>query len=360
MSSVLFVSDAWQPQVNGVVRTLEHTIENLRSQGMRTEMIEPGAFRTCPCPTYPDIRLALTTQRRIAKRITAAACRHVHIATEGPLGLLAGSVQRQRGATYTTSYHTRFPEYVAARLPVPLAPLYAWLRRFHNRGAGCMVATPTLHRDLDQRGFCTLMHWPRGVDTDLFHPMPATGLFDDLPRPIWLNVGRMAVEKNLRAFLDLDLPGTKVCVGDGPQLAQLRRGYPDVHFVGTKTGTDLARHYAAADVFVFPSRTDTLGMVMLEALAAGLPVAAYRVMGPQDVVRDGVTGVLSANLQEAALACLHLSPAACRAAAAAHSWANCTAHFLRNLEHAETCFHRRYHTQGSPPPAHSHPPHGPL
>ncbi|MCE8009013.1 glycosyltransferase family 1 protein [Aestuariivita sp.] len=335
MTSVLFVTDAWRPQINGVMRTLEHTIQALERIGIRSEVLGPDGFTTLPCPTYPDIRLALTTRRRLSRMIAEADCAHVHIATEGPLGLLAGSARRRHGQTYTTSYHTRFPEYIAARAPVPVAPLYAWLRRFHNRGSGCMVATESLHSDLAGRGFRNLMRWPRGVDTDLFRPMAETGLFADLPRPIWLNVGRVAVEKNLPAFLGLDLPGTKVVVGDGPHLPQLRRRYPQTRFVGAKSGAELARHYAAADVFVFPSRTDTFGMVMLEALAAGLPVAAFPVMGPRDVIAHGRTGMLSEDLGAAALAARDLSRAECRTVAESRGWSACTEQFVQNLSRAE-------------------------
>ncbi|QBF34013.1 glycosyltransferase family 1 protein [Thalassococcus sp. S3] len=318
------------------MRTLEHTIDTLSEQGIRSEVISPCQFRTLPCPTYPTVRLSLTTRRRIMYMIDASGCDHVHIATEGPLGLLAASALRRRKRPFTTSYHTRFPEYIAARAPVPVRATYAILRRFHNHGAGCMVATGSLRDDLEARGFRNLMTWPRGVDTSLFRPNCGSDPFADLPRPIFLNVGRVAVEKNLSAFLALDLPGSKVVVGDGPQLAQLQRDYPDVHFTGVKTGKDLARHYAAADVFVFPSRTDTFGMVLLEALASGLSVAAYPVMGPRDVIQDGVTGVLSDDLHAAALAALEQrQPAACRAAAERWNWAACTSRFLQNVRVAE-------------------------
>lgn len=342
VKSVLFVTDAWHPQVNGVMRTLEHTIAALGARDIRTGVISPQDFRTLPCPTYPEIRLALTTRNRVGRMIDAFDCDHVHIATEGPLGLLAGSALRRRGRTYSTSYHTRFPEYLAARAPVlmglPVGPAYAWLRRFHNRGSGCMAATQSLRADLDRRGFGNLMTWPRGVDTGLFRPRRDAGVLADLPRPIWLNVGRVAVEKNLRAFLDLDLPGSRVVVGDGPELASLRRRYGDVTFTGAATGDALAAHYSAADVFVFPSRTDTFGMVLLEALASGVPVAAFPVMGPRDVIADGRTGFLSEDLRAAALAALDLSSDACRAAAMVQSWEICTDMFLRNIQDAEDAF----------------------
>ncbi|WP_366658357.1 glycosyltransferase family 1 protein [Fodinicurvata sp. EGI_FJ10296] len=335
MKRILFVTDAWHPQVNGVVRTLEHTIAALADKSVAADVLSPQGFSSVPCPTYPDIRLSVTTSGTLDRIITESASDHVHIATEGPLGLLAAAALRRRGRSYTSSYHTRFPEYIAARLPVPKGPVYAWLRRFHNRGAGCMVATETLRRDLAARGFRNLMLWPRGVDTGLFRPMPDRGIFHGLARPIWLNTGRVAVEKNLPAFLDLDLPGTKVVVGDGPQLVRLRRNYPAVHFTGAKSGGDLAHCYADADVFVFPSRTDTFGLVLLEAQAAGLPVAAYPVMGPLDVVTQWQTGVLSENLRTAALAALELPRAGRRSTAEGRSWAACTEFFLNNLSVAE-------------------------
>lgn len=334
MTSVHFVTDAWHPQINGVVRTLEHTARELEARGVRVEFLTPQDFRSIPCPTYPDIRLALTTKRTIRKIIRDADCDHLHIATEGPLGLLAAAAAKKDKRPFTTSYHTRFPEYVAARLPVPMAPFYAWFRRFHNSGSGCMVATNLLEQDLRARKFQNLMRWSRGVRTDVFRPHDGSVLPDNLPRPVFMNVGRVAVEKNLEAFLDLDLPGSKVIVGDGPQLDSLRKAYPAVHFTGAKTGEDLARHYASADVFVFPSRTDTFGLVLLEALACGTPVAAYPVMGPLDVIGTSAAGVLSEDLGAAALAALTIPREACRAAAMGQSWAACTDQFIANMEAA--------------------------
>lgn len=336
MRSVLFVTDAWAPQVNGVVRTLQATITELEHRGLRCEVIGPERFTTVPCPTYTEIRLSLTTSRHLARLISAAACEHVHVATEGPLGLLAVRALRRMGRTWTTSFHTRFPEYLAARVPVPTSWSYAWLRRFHNRAGACMVASRRLADELEGRGFTGLARWPRGVDTQLFSP-DAAGLapFGDLPGPIWLNIGRVAVEKNLAAFLDLDLPGTKVVVGDGPQLTELRSRYPNVRFTGARAGADLARCYAAADVFVFPSRTDTFGLVQLEAMACGLPVAAFPVMGPAEVIDDGRTGVLSHDLRAAALGALELSRTECRAQALRHGWGACTDAFLDAAAAAE-------------------------
>ncbi len=330
MNSILIVTDAWHPQVNGVVRSLERTAEELVKMGNRVEFLTSQDFRTLPCPTYPEIRLSLTHRGIVRRKIEEFDCEHLHIATEGPLGLMAASVAKKAGRTFTTSYHTRFPEYVSARLPVPLSWSYSLLRRFHNAGGGCMVATRTLEKDLDGRGFHNLMRWSRGVDETLFKPYTGSVLPDSLPRPVFMYVGRVAVEKNLKAFLDLDLMGSKVVVGGGPQLDTLRRAYPDAHFTGSKAGEDLARHYAAADVFVFPSLTDTFGNVLLEALACGVPVAAFPVMGPLDVINETGAGVLSENLKEAAEAALDIPREHCRKTAMNYTWSASARQFLDN------------------------------
>lgn len=335
MTSVLFVSDAWRPQVNGVVRALEQLSACLSRRGVGVSVIEPGGFRSVPCPTYPEIRLSLTTRRRMGALIAASGCDHIHIATEGPLGLLAGAAARRLGRPYSTSYHTRFPEYLAARMPVPQALSYAWLRRFHNRASACMVATPSMARDLSARGFNRVRLWSLGVDTEVFRPDAGGHVYAGLPRPIWLTVGRVAVEKSLPDFLDLDLPGTKVVVGDGPELSALRARYPEAVFTGAKSGAALSAHFSDADVFVFPSRTDTFGLVMLEAMASGVPVAAFPVTGPLDVVTPGQSGVLSENLRDAALAALDLSPEVCRAAACARTWEASADRFLEILREVE-------------------------
>jgi len=330
MTSVLIVTDAWRPQINGVVRSLECTAGELRRMGVRVEILSPLDFPTVPCPTYPDIRLSLTYRGAVKRRMLAFGCEHLHIATEGPLGLLVGAAARQAGMPFTTSYHTRFPEYLAARWPVPIGWSYAWLRRFHNSGAGCMVATESLEQVLDGRGFRNLMPWSRGVDADLFRPIRESVLPDALPRPIFMNIGRISVEKNIEAFLDLDLPGSKVVVGDGPRLATLRRSYPQVHFTGEKSGEDLAGHCANADVFVFPSLTDTFGLVLLEALACGVPVAAFPVMGPREVIGDSGAGVLAEDLRQAALDALRIPKGRCRERALEFSWAASARQFLAN------------------------------
>lgn len=332
MTRITVVTDAWHPQVNGVVRSIERTNDELVAMGAEVTMVTPDLFRTLPLPSYPEIRIVIATYRRVAREIERGQPSYVHIATEGPLGLKARKWCRRNGMPYTTSYHTRFPEYVSARLPVPESWLYALVRRFHNGGAGCMVATETLATELTARGFRNLMRWGRGIDAELFRPRPPEdNVFPDLPRPIFINVGRVAVEKNLEAFLALDLPGSKVIVGDGPQRASLEKRYPDVRFVGTRIGEDLARAYASADVFVFPSRTDTFGNVVLEALASGLPVAAYPVMGPLDILGDSDAGILDEDLGAACLGALMLDRDAARQLALKFSWQAAAKQFLDNV-----------------------------
>lgn len=331
MTRITVVTDAWHPQVNGVVRSIERTNDELIAMGAEVTMVTPDLFRTLPLPSYPEIRVAISTYRRVAREIERGQPSYVHIATEGPLGLKARKWCRRHGMPYTTSYHTRFPEYVAARLPVPESWLYALVRRFHNGGAGCMVATDTLAAELSARGFRNLMRWGRGIDADLFRPRPEEKCMFDLPRPIFINVGRVAVEKNLDAFLSLDLPGSKVIVGDGPQRASLERRYPNAHFAGVMVGDELARAYASADVFVFPSRTDTFGNVLLEALASGLPVAAYPVMGPLDILGDSDAGILDEDLRAACLGALEIDPAAARELALSFSWRRSAMQFLDNI-----------------------------
>lgn len=326
---ILIVSDAWTPQVNGVVRTLAKTREELTQMGHRVEVIGPDRFRTMPCPTYPEIRLALMPGSALARAMDEFAPEAVHIATEGPLGLAARAHCRRRGISFTTAYHTAFPEYIQARTRLPLAAGYAFMRWFHAASSAVMVATPTLEQRLAQRGFTRLRRWSRGVDTDHFKPGPKDYLGD--PRPIMLYAGRIAIDKNIEAFLDLDLPGTKYVVGTGPHLATLKARYPRVRFTGFIENGTLAAHFAAADVFVFPSLTDTFGLVLLEALAAGVPVAAFPVTGPLDVITDPAIGRLDNDLGRAVRAAIGLSPEACRAHAMAYSWTACTLQFLDNL-----------------------------
>lgn len=293
-------------------------------------MITPDQFKTIPCPTYPEIRLAVLPSAKAAQKIEAIKPDAIHISTEGPLGQAVRKHCIRKGYPFTTAYHTRFPEYIHARCRLPLSWSYAHLRKFHNAGSGIMVATQTIEDDLAARGFNNIARWTRGVNTELFHPRPNKD-FLDFPRPISVFVGRVAVEKNIEAFLALDLPGTKIIVGDGPARHQLEAKYPDAKFVGNREGDDLALHFAASDVFVFPSRTDTFGLVLLEALASGLPVAAYPVPGPLDVIGDCNVGVLNEDLHQAVLDALELDPTACRKYAEGYSWDRSIDQFFSNL-----------------------------
>ena len=328
---ILIVTDAWKPQVNGVVRTLSTVVEELRAMGHVVEVIGPDRFRTVPCPTYPDISLSLLPRRRLVRLIEAFKPDALHIATEGPLGLSARRWAKQTGFAFTTAFHTRFAEYIQARTGIPVRPIYAWMRRFHGASHGTMVATQSLRDELSSRGFRNIRSWSRGVDLDLFKPLPREEC--DLPRPIFIYIGRVAVEKNIGAFLNLDLPGSKVVVGGGPQLASLQREYPNVTFTGPRYGEALARAYAGADVFVFPSLTDTFGLVLLESLACGTPVAAFPVTGPKDVLTnsDGKIGSVNTDLRVAALDALTADRLACRVHAERYSWRACAEIFLSHL-----------------------------
>ena len=282
---IALASDAWHPQVNGVVRSLSTTVEQLRGAGNEVEVIEPSRFVTIPCPTYPEIRLSLGCRRKVRKILDAAQPDSIHIATEGPIGWAARSWCIRNGRRYTTAFHTRFPDYVSIRTGIPEAWIWRVMRRFHGRAERTFAATLSLAEELNSRGLERTHIWPRGVDLDQFNPdVPPHPAMADLPRPILLNVGRVAPEKNIEAFLDLDVAGSKVMVGGGPALEKMRAAYPDVLFLGPKHGAELASAYTAADVFVFPSRTDTFGLVNIEALACGLPVAAYPVPGPLDIL----------------------------------------------------------------------------
>jgi glycosyltransferase involved in cell wall biosynthesis len=314
---ILVATDAWHPQVNGVVRTLTMMAEAAEGFGVEISFLTPQSFRTFAMPSYPDLRLALPGPAKTAQLIEQAQPDSIHIATEGPIGLLVRRYCRKHRLPFTTSFHTRFPEYISARLPIPESWIWAALRRFHGASQAVMAATPALATELRARGFRNVVLWPRGVDARLFHPR-AVDL--GLPRPIFVCVGRVAVEKNLEAFLELDLPGTKLIVGDGPARASLARKYPQAVFLGARQGEELAQAYAAADVFVFPSRTDTFGLVLLEALASGLPVAAFPVTGPRDVIGTAPVGVLNDDLRVACLSALKISRQACLAFAQKHTW----------------------------------------
>ncbi len=332
---ILVVSDAWTPQVNGVVRTMQAVVAELAQLGDVVEVIGPDRFPTLPTPGYPEIRLALAPKRRLGRMVDAFRPNAVHIATEGPLGWAMRAICLARGWRFTTSFHTKFPDYLHARTRIPKAWSWALMRHFHAAGAGTLCATPTLAAELAARGFQQVVPWSRGVDLAGFHPDAArqgpVEAWESLPRPIFLCAGRVAVEKNLEAFLALDLPGSKVVVGDGPQRAALERRFPAAHFTGWRDGTALARAYAQADVFVFPSRTDTFGLVLLESLASGTPVAAYPVTGPLDILGDHPVGALDADLRAACLRALQADPAACRAHATRFSWAACARRFRDSL-----------------------------
>ena len=329
---ILIATDAWKPQVNGVVNTYLNLEREAAGAGFTLSFLTPQEFRTVPLPGYGEIRLALIRPSGAAKRVKLESPDWIHIATEGPIGLAMRSYCLSAGRKFTTSYHTRFPEYVAARLPVPLSWGYRFERKFHNAGAGIMAAARSLCEELRGHGMKNVHLWSRGVDLDLFRPRQVDRL--GLPRPVFLYAGRVAVEKNLDAFLKLDLPGSKAVVGGGPQLEELRRRYPNVTFTGPKFGQDLAEHYASADVFVFPSLTDTFGNVLLEALACGVPVAAFNVTGPKDVIAHGGVGVLGDDLKTSALAALEMNRAVCRDYAEQFSWAACASRFREIVEEA--------------------------
>jgi 1,2-diacylglycerol 3-alpha-glucosyltransferase/glucuronosyltransferase len=328
---ILVATDAWHPQVNGVVRTLTNMAEAAKAFGVEISFLTPQSFRTFAMPSYPDLRLALPYQAKIARLIAEARPDSIHIATEGPIGLLVRRYCRKNQLPFTTSFHTRFPEYISARLPIPEAWIWTALRAFHGPSQAVMAATPALAGELRARGFRNVVLWPRGVDASQFHPRAADL---GLPRPVFLCVGRVAVEKNLEAFLELDLPGTKVIVGDGPARAALTRKYPHAVFLGARQGKELAEAYAAADVFVFPSKTDTFGLVLLEALASGLPVAAFPVTGPRDVIGNEPVGALNDDLRMACLTAVTISPQACLAFAARHTWEASARAFVENITNA--------------------------
>ena len=326
---ILIATDAWHPQVNGVVRTLTSLARSAAALGADIAFLTPEGFPSLGLPTYPGLRISLPNRREISRRIEAAAPDAIHIATEGPIGWSVRAYCRRRKLAFTTSYTTRFPEYVEVRTSIPAGVGYAVLRHFHSAAAMTMVATASLRHELNSRGFRRLGFWGRGVDTNLFTPDAPANL--DLPRPIFMTMGRVAVEKNLEAFLALELPGSKVVIGEGPQRDELERRFPQAIFLGEKKGADLSSHLAAADVFVFPSRTDTFGVVQLEALACGTPVAAFPVTGPLDVIADRPIGALSEDLGEACIRALGMSREACRNFAIERSWENSARQFIGNL-----------------------------
>jgi glycosyltransferase involved in cell wall biosynthesis len=326
---IAMVTDAWRPQQNGVVRVLETLKAKVERLGHEVAVVSPDRFRTIPCPTYPEIRLALAPGSGVAAALDAFAPHAIHVATEGPLGWAARAYCRAKGRPFTTAYHTKFPQYLRARTRLPLSWLYAMVRSFHASARHVLAPSPSVARELTEVGFTNVRAWSHGVDTEVFRPQAKTAL--DFPRPVFMYVGRVTIDKNLPAYLDLDLPGTKVVVGSGPVRESLMRRYPDARFLIAHGDDQLAAYYAAADAFVFPSRTDTFGLVMLEALASGVPVAAFPVTGPLDVIGDSGAGILSEDLRSAALAALAIPSAACRAHAERFSWDRVAREFLDAL-----------------------------
>lgn len=346
---ICIVSDAWHPQVNGVVRTLESLRQELRRDGHKVLMLTPRLFKTLPCPTYPEIRLSINAPFRVGAFLTRFKPDAIHIATEGPLGWVARHWCVKHKVAFTTAYHTAFPEYIAARTPLPASLFYPLFRLFHRPSAGVLVATETVRNQLAEKGFCNITPWTRGVDTGLFKPLenrkPTMIEGEAVEGPVQLYVGRVAVEKNIEAFLACPSPGTKVIVGDGPALSGLKTKYPAARFLGAKFGRELADLYAAADVFVFPSKTDTFGLVIIEALASGTPVAAYPVQGPLDVVglngNGPETGLFSGwsepvaalndDLGKAIETALKVNRNACREFAGFYDWTTVARQFVSAL-----------------------------
>ncbi len=335
--NILIVTDAWEPQVNGVVRTIKSTRRELEKLGHQVDILSPLKFKTFPCPTYPDIALSIRPKRGVIEHIETFKPDAIHIATEGPLGLAARAWALKNRFPFTTAYHTRFPEYVHARFRVPLSWTYQYLKWFHGPSKAIMAPTHVVKRDLEIAGFKNVVLWSRGVELDIFTPRKVQRL--GTRPPIFLYVGRVAVEKNIEAFLALDLPGSKWVAGEGPALASLRAKYPKANFMGVLNQQELADVYSSADVFVFPSKTDTFGLVLLEAMACGLPVAAYPVTGPLDVIGDAPAGAMHHDLKQACLDALQLKRDDAVAHAQKFSWAAATAQFIENLHpqhHAQT------------------------
>lgn len=331
---ILIVTDAWFPQINGVVRTLNNLKENLIKEGHEVCYITPDLFYNLPCPTYPEIRLSIFPKKKFIKIFQEFSPNAVHIATEGPLGITAKRYFTKNNIPFSTAFHTRFPEYLNSRFNIPISFGYRLIRWFHYQSQGIMVATQSIEDELNKHNIRKVNRWTRGVDTELFFPRKKSNKKIDIlgvKRPIHLYVGRVSIEKNIESFLDLELPGSKLVVGDGPQLKELKSKYKDTYFVGSKHGEELAMHYSTADVFVFPSLTDTFGLVILEALASGLPVAAYPVPGPLDIIKNAKVGYLDNNLAFAIEKSLELNPEACRQHALKFSWNESTKQFINNI-----------------------------
>lgn len=331
---ITIASDAWEPQTNGVVTTLKATIETLGRMGHEVRVISPEGLASVPAPSYPEIRLAIAPGFHIARQVKSFRPHAIHIATEGPIGMAMRRYCRRHRLPFTTSYHTRYPEYLNARWPIPIGVTYAWLRRFHGAAARTFVSSNSLRSQLSSKGFGHLHQWRRGVNLELFRPLPdkLPAELAGLPRPIMAYMGRVAIEKNIDAFLRLGLPGTQLVIGNGPARAALSARYPKALFVGYRFGDELAAMLSAADVFVFPSLTDTFGLAMIEALACGVPVAAFPVPGPIDVIEPGVTGVLNEDLAAAIRSALLLNRQVCAERAKAFTWEAASEQFLDGLE----------------------------
>lgn len=326
---IAIISDAWEPQINGVVTTLKKTAFFLRKKDYDVKFFTPEGYYSIPCPTYPEIRLAVFCRKKLTRDIELYNPNGIHIATEGPLGLAGRKYCITNKILFTTSFHTQFPEYLRMRIPVPINWTYSWLKLFHGKSQCVMVPSKSRKTELERRGFKNVAIWSRGVDTKIFNndnPFPY-----QLPRPIHIYMGRVALEKNISSFLELKLEGSKIVIGDGPDLKHLSSIYTETHFLGVKRGRELASYLSGGDVFVFPSKTDTFGIVMLEAMACGLPIAAYPVEGPQDIVKQNYCGVLNDNLYDAISGALKISKDSCINYATNFSWDRCTQTFESNL-----------------------------
>lgn len=326
---IAIVTDAWSPQINGVVSTLKKTTTYLTSMGHRVAVFNPADYKTFPMPGYPEIRLSWFPARKLSRMLDSFDADAIHISTEGPLGAAARKYCIKRGLKFTTAYHTRFPEYLRLRLPIPMWLSYWLIRKFHNASSTTMVATKSLEDELLSRNFTNLKRWSRGVDIDLFRPHEKSVIQSELPIAVYL--GRVAVEKNIKAFLDLEINARKVVIGDGPEMGELKSLYPDTLFVGYKTGEELSAHLASADVMVFPSLTDTFGLVLLEAMACGVPVAAYPVTGPKDIIENAANGWVDGDLAYAVEQALKVDSGKCREYAEKYSWGNAAKQFYSNL-----------------------------
>jgi len=333
---IAIITDAWEPQVNGVVRTLKATTEELRKLGHHVTVLSHIGHKTIPCPGYRSIRLALFPAKKLARDLETIKPDAIHIATEGPLGIAARRWCLKNNITFTTSYHPQFPEYLRLRLPIPTRLTYAWLRHFHSKAIYTLVPTESQKKRLKSHRFRHIKVWGRGVDTTIFNRSNPKKF--DYQKPIMVYMGRTAIEKNIEAFLSLELPGTKLVIGDGPDLTLLKQKYPNVIFAASKSGHVLGSWVAGGDVFVFPSKTDTFGLVNLEAMACGLPVAAYPVTGPKDIIKEGITGAMDEDLKVAITKALTINSHACLNYAQQTSWTKVSILFASYLHNGRASY----------------------